>query len=227
VAASDPKNPHQRVGKHYKGSVGAKYFNYQRQIGELGGQLDWRKFEEEVGPGDVVVDFGCGTGAVLEQLDVGRKIGIEVSELARQAAQERGIDTVGSSAELEDESADVVISNHALEHTLCPLDELRDLHRILRHRGKLVLWLPVDDWRVQQTMRPDPNHHLYTWTPQLLHNLLSEAGFEVRECRIVAHAWPPFTEQLVRLPRPLFDVFAILWAVIRRRRQLMAVATRP
>jgi SAM-dependent methyltransferase len=227
VTSSRPSKGAKRVGTHYLGAAGERYFQYQKRIGELGGELDRRKFEEVVDPDAVVVDFGCGSGAVLERLVARRKIGVEVSEHARQAAHRRGIETVPSVAELEDEIADVVISNHALEHALNPLDELRALHRVLKRRGTLVLWLPVDDWRVQRSIRPDPDHHLYAWTPRLLRNLLLEAGFEVRECHIVTHAWPPFTALLVRLPRPLFDALATLWAVLRRRRQLMAVATRP
>jgi len=179
-----------------------------------------------VDPDDVVVDFGCGTGAILDRLKARRKIGVEVSEPARLAAAARRIETVRSVSELEREIADVVISNHVLEHTLRPLDELRGLRRILRPGGKLVLWLPLDDWRAQRTIGLDPDHHLYTWTPLLLHNLLVEAGFEVRECRVVAHAWPPLTTYAMRLPRPLFDRIAAVWSRLRRRRQLVAVATR-
>jgi SAM-dependent methyltransferase len=135
---------------------------------------------------------------------------------------------VASTRELDDAMADVVISNHALEHTLAPLEELRELRRILKPGGRLVLWLPLDDWRRQSKPHEDINHHLYTWTPLLLHNLLDEAGFEVRECRVVAHAWPQFHELLFRrLPRRAFDALARAWAVLRRHRQLMALAERP
>jgi SAM-dependent methyltransferase len=216
--------PGERVGRHYSGERGDAYFSYQRRYGELGAELNRFKFEPHVRPTDALVDFGCGIGALLERLDAAEKTGVEVSDQARRAAQSRGLRVVASTGELADASADVVISNHALEHTLSPLAELRELRRVLRAAGKLVLWLPIDDWRGQRRLRADPNHHLYTWTPVLLSNLLEEAGFELRECRVVTHAWPPFTERLARLPRPLFDTLARIWAVLRRRRQLMAVA---
>jgi SAM-dependent methyltransferase len=218
-----------RVGSHYRGAAATDYLDYQRSIGALGAELNRPKFEPHVAPGDAVVDFGCGTGGLLAGLPAAHKAGVEVSEPARREAESRGLHVVAATAELDAESFDVAISNHALEHTLSPLDELRELRRVLRPGGRLVLWLPLDDWRAQR--RPsddDPNHHLYTWTPKLLANLLAEAGFERVECRVVTRAWPPRAALLVRLlPRPAFDALGRVWAVVRRRRQLAAIAYRP
>jgi SAM-dependent methyltransferase len=217
----------ERVGKHYRGEAAEEYLAYHRGIGDLGARLNRWKFEPHVGPGDRVLDFGCGTGGLLAALDVAERTGVEVSEPARREAEAKGLRMAASTSELGDSTADVVISNHALEHSLTPLDELRELHRVLRAGGKLVLWLPLDDWRAQRRPHADePNHHLYTWTPQLLHNLLEEAGFRVESCNVVTRAWPPRAHLLVRLPRPVFNSLGALWAVLRRRRQLAAVAYR-
>jgi SAM-dependent methyltransferase len=217
----------QRVGSHYRGTAAADYLAYQGRIGALGAELNRWKFEPHLSAGDAVVDFGCGTGALLERLDVARKTGVEVSEPARLQAAARGLAVVAATAELPDGSADVAISNHALEHTLAPLHELRELRRVLRPGGRLVVWLPLDDWRAQRRPRADdPDHHLYTWTPKLLANLLAEAGFEVRSCSVVTRAWPPRAHLLTWLPRPVFEALGTVWAVLRRRRQLAAVAYR-
>jgi SAM-dependent methyltransferase len=224
---SPPDDEAGRAASHYRGLSAAEYFEYQRQIGELGAKLLRPKFEKHVRPTDTVVDFGCGTGSLLAALPAARKLGVDPSEPAREAATARGIECVPSATRLESAVADVVISNHALEHCLSPFDELRELRRALKPDGTLVLWLPLDDWRTQRAAsRDDPNHHVYTWTPLLLRNLLTEAGFAVRECRVVTHAWPPFTRTFARLPAPLFDAVARAWAFARRRRQVMAVATR-
>ena len=154
---------------------------------------------------------------------------MEPNPPARSAGEARGIRVVATTREIEDAMADVVISNHALEHTLAPLDELRELRRDPEARRP-----PRAVASARRLAHPaaspaeDVNHHLYTWTPLLLHNLLDEAGFEVRECRVVTHAWPRFHAVLFRrLPRPAFDVLARAWAVLRRRRQVMALAERP
>ena len=92
-----------------------------------------------------------------------------------------------------------------------------------------MLWLPLDDWRTQREPDEDVNHHLYTWTPLLLHNLLDEAGFEVRECRVVTHAWPRYYRSPVQAASAAArsTCSARAWAVLRRRRQVMALAERP
>jgi SAM-dependent methyltransferase len=216
------------VGSHYRGQRGEEYFDWQGSGAELQAAIERTKFAPHVSEADTVVDFGCGAGALLATLPLGEGIGVEPNPPARRVAEARGIRVVATTRELEDAIADVVISNHALEHTLAPLDELRELRRVLKPGGRLVLWLPLDDWRTQREPDEDVNHHLYTWTPLLLHNLLEEAGFEVRECRVVTHAWPRYYPILFRrLPRRAFDVLARAWAVLRRRRQVMALAERP
>jgi SAM-dependent methyltransferase len=176
------------------------------------------------------VDFGCGGGFMLERLNAAERIGIEPNPYARDAAQSRGLRVVASPRELDDGSADVVVSNHALEHALAPYHELRELHRILKSGGRMILWLPLDDWRrLEQRWpsEPDVNHHLYGWTPRLLSNLLTEAGFTVTSVRVVAHAWPPKAAVLRRtLGRRNFDAVAHAWAILGRRRQLCALAFR-
>jgi SAM-dependent methyltransferase len=216
-----------RVGKHYSGQLGERYYAWQGRGGELSAQIERTKFERWASPEAVVVDFGCGSGHLLELLPAKRRLGVEPNEAARAAAQERGLEVVASTSEIADELADVVISNHALEHTLAPWGELCELRRILKPNGRLVLWLPLDDWRTQRRPRADDNHHLYAWTPLLLRNLLDEAGFGVERVRVVTHAWPQFHEQLFRLlPRRAFDAVASAWAFGTRHRQLMAVASR-
>jgi SAM-dependent methyltransferase len=217
------------VGSHYRGELGARYFGWQGSGAELEARIELAKFEAELGPGDRVVDFGCGGGWLLGLLPGAEHTGIEPNPSARAEGRRRGLRIVESAAELDDGSADVVVSNHALEHTLTPWSELRELARILRPGGRLLLWLPIDDWRRQRRPEPDDvNHHLYTWTPQLLSNLLAEAGFEVLECRVVAHAWPRYHRTLFRLlSRPAFDLLARGWSRLALRRQLHAVALRP
>jgi SAM-dependent methyltransferase len=219
-----------RVSGHYHGDRGAAYWRAYAATWDAVGGSYARLFAPYVNPTDALVDFGCGTGDLLALLEARSKVGVEVSDVSRARAAGRGLSVVPRSEDLERDSADVVVSNHALEHTLQPYLELRALHRVLRPGGTLVLCLPIDDWRVQRRPRtPDRDNHLYGWTPRLLNNLLVEAGFSVRETRVVTRGHPGrLTPALGRLlPPPLFEAMAFGTAIVLRRRQMIAVATTP
>ena len=215
------------MSERYQGKEGEEYFAWQRGSGRVSAVVDVPVFQRYIGPGDAVLDFGCGTGALLAALESGPKFGVEVNAAARREAAEAGITVVAAISELAEESVHVVISNHALEHVLDPLAELRGLERVLKPGGRMVLRLPLDDWRAQRDPADDGNHHLYTWTPRLIANLLREAGFQVERAEVVSYAWPPRSAELVdRLPRRVFDLLARATAIALRRRQLLVVARR-
>ena len=211
-----------RISEAYSGAAGEQYFHWQSEIGDVGAELNLWKFQPYVTRQDTVIDFGCGGGGLLAKLSCRGRIGVEPNPAARALAAERGVTVVPSASDLDDEVADVAISNHALEHALEPFNELRDLRRALKPGGRLVLVVPSEhgprSWH-----EGDINHHLFTWTPLLLGDLLVEAGFEVERCRMVYRAWPPGYTTLRRWPVVLRALGGV-WAVVRDERQIHAVA---
>lgn len=202
---------------------------YQNRGGLQRGRINSRKFTPFVSEENVVLDFGCGNGALLLHIKCRRKIGVEVNPIAYEEARRSGLEVYESLEKVPTELVDVVISNHTLEHVPCPLQSLRKIYEILIHGGKIVLCVPIDDWRNQK--RPnseDINHHLHTWTPLLLGNLLVEAGYEIDDVWIYHHAWPPnHWQQLdAHLPIWIFDWICGLTAWWYKRRQIMALATK-
>lgn len=221
LAARDGASP------HYLGQSGKDYFAFQHQAGLLRGQLNARtKFARFVRPSDVVIDFGCGGGTLLRSLQCARRIGIEINPVAGAEARSHGIEVFETPAETPDGVADVIVSNHALEHVTNPAATLQALRSKLKAGGKLVLVVPIDDWRVQRSYDPkDVDHHLYTWTPRLLGNILSEAGYVVHDITVLTHAWfPNWPRWIGRLPNGIFDAWCWAYSIYTRRRQLLAVA---
>ncbi|HMT06098.1 MAG TPA: class I SAM-dependent methyltransferase [Solirubrobacterales bacterium] len=214
----------------YLGDKGAAYHDMYEDLFGPRVETSLRVLRGTLKSTDAVLDFGCADGSLLMALENESKIGVEINPTSRAAAIERGLDVFESLAPVSDDSIDLVVSSHVLEHTIRPLDELNGLLRVIRPGGKLVLLLPIDDWRTQrQWVLPEINHHLYTWTPQLLANLLYESGFKVLSITVLTHALPGrLTNQLDDLlPTRLFDAVARLTAIVRRRRQLIAVAEVP
>jgi SAM-dependent methyltransferase len=217
--------PDPSVSPHYVGERGARYAQWQVGLASAMGVVSSRKFSPFVTAEDTVLDFGCGGGYILLALQCARRLGIEPNEAALKVARANGIDVFPSIAMVSPRTADVVITSHALEHTTRPFDELRSIRAVLKPTGRLVMVLPIDDWRTQRHYDPrDINNHLYTWTPQLLGNLLADVGFSLEHIGVLTHAWPPGFRIWRQFPAPVFDALCFAWAILRRRRQIYAVA---
>jgi SAM-dependent methyltransferase len=165
------------------------YFDWQRTVGEFGGKANQFKFAEHVRPTDIVLDFGCGGGYLLKNLDCNRRIGVEINPAAASIATESGVACHASLDTVPNATVDIVISNHALEHVRNPLDTLQVLRKKLMPKGVLVIVVPCES--TTQPFDPnDINQHIYTWNPQLLGNLAMQAGFEVVSVSALYHKWP-------------------------------------
>lgn len=177
---------------------GAEYFKYQFEIGRFGGWVNLTKFSQYIQPRMKVLDFGCGCGYLLANINCKEKLGVEINPAARAEAERSGIRTVASSADIEDGWADVIVSNHALEHCRHPLQELQALLTKLAPGGFAVFVVPCEAIK-NKCRQDDPNHHLYSWSPMSLASLFSEAGFTIVESKPYIHHWPPrFIPRLLR-----------------------------
>jgi len=220
------------VSSHYLGDDGQKYVA-QRQTGYIqrGLRMNAERFLPYLHPSDCVLDFGCGPGDLMRLLKdhVARIDGLEVNPAAAVMARQHSAGSVfGSLDEIPPTATyDAIITNHVLEHVREVTLTLEALRTLLKKGGRLVVVLPIDDFRAAHQKgwdKADVDHHLATWTPRLFANLLYETGFEVSECRVITSAWPP--RRLAPLMVPgLEKILCWLTAVLRRRRQLMAVAT--
>ncbi|MGJ3522811.1 class I SAM-dependent methyltransferase [Nitratidesulfovibrio sp. D1] len=166
-----------------------EYFEWQRIVGEFGGKANLFKFAEHVKPSDVVLDFGCGGGFLLKNINCRRRIGVEVNHAAAKVAIENGVECYSELDEISDSSIDVVVSNHALEHVHNPFDVLQKMNAKLASNGLLVLVVPCEATTLPFNPN-DRNQHIYTWNPQLLGNLAMQVGFDVEEVFPVYHKWP-------------------------------------
>jgi SAM-dependent methyltransferase len=186
-------------------------------------------FKPYVRPTDTVLDFGCGTGDILKGLDCSKRLGVEVNPGVQDAARNNGLEVYERTADVPDESVDVVISNHALEHTLHPLQEIEDLRAKLRPGGKIVIIVPNES--VFKGYRPgSPNHHLYTWSPMCLGNLLSEAGFEVVESKALLYRHPYKMPRWIalRIGHRLFMMFSRIYGQLNPTlSQVRAIGIKP
>lgn len=192
-----------------------KYFAWQQSIGELGGKVETFKFQPFIQTEDNIIDFGCGGAYILENLKANKKIGIEINDVARNNAINRGLNVVNSIEKIENEWADVIISNHALEHTHHPLNFISDLQSKLKKGGKIIIVVPHE--LKNEYKEDDINQHLYTWSPQNLGNLLKLAGYHVIKAENIKHRWPPKSQLIYKIFGPkIFHLSCLIFSRVRR-----------
>lgn len=196
-----------------------EYFeNYQKKIGEFGGKANLFKFKSYINSSDTVLDFGCGGGFLLKNLDCKIKIGVELNPIAREfCINNNFIDCYEDIDEIEDNSIDVIISNHCLEHTLSPFDLINKMYNKLKIGGKIVLVVPLDSFNFKWYPN-DVNNHLYSFSPMNIGNLLQGCNFKEISTDVIYHKWPPYFLKINKFfGKNIFNLICFIYGRINRR----------
>lgn len=204
------------------------YFAFQKEQGMFASKIMKVFFQEYIKPEDAVLDFGCGGGYLLQNLNCSKKLGIEINEAARKNAAEINIDTVKDIALVENEWADVLVSSHALEHTLHPFSILEQLRPKVKIGGTVVFIVPHETKYKYNS--DDVNKHLYTWSEMNIGNLFVEAGYDVIESKELVYRFPPQHLKMYKLFGEKLFHFACrvygIWARYRHMTQVKIIAKR-
>jgi SAM-dependent methyltransferase len=130
-----------------------------------------------------VLDAGCGSGRTLELLQrYGSVAGIELDPEAAEQARRRGVGEVveGRLEELPwpDASFDLVTCLDVVEHTPDDRVTLRELRRVTRPGGWLLVTVPA--YQSLWSRHDVANHHYRRYGRASLRAAATEAGWQVR-----------------------------------------------
>lgn len=91
-----------------------------------------------------ILDIGAGTGEFLSvaKQNGWETIGVEPSDKAKQIAINKGVSFVESIAQLEGSSFDVITMWHVLEHVPDLDHQIKELKRLLKPTGSLIIAVP-------------------------------------------------------------------------------------
>lgn len=169
-----------------------------------------------------ILEYGMGLGQNLFWLPKNKRFGYDISKFAIDFFKAKGGVATDNINAIEDEAFDIVFSAHVLEHVDNPLETLRVMASKLRKGGELILITPLD--KGGKINKEDVNQHLWTWTPQLMNNLLIKAGFKPIQNEIIpTYAYNtllPFR----KLGLTAYDLVTRLAGMIVRDRELKFVA---
>lgn len=170
--------------QYAKGGVGRWYWDYrdQRTLSSIKDE----KF---------ILDVGCGEGITLQKLlkkfpdRIIHGLDYEWDNVAVCKTHNLPAQR-GSAYELafEDQSFDCCLFLEVIEHLLDPEKALREIHRVLRKGGLLLVIFP-HDWlfkaarlffmKLKEAFTP--SGHVKQWQPAEMRKTLNDVGFEIQE----------------------------------------------
>jgi glycosyltransferase involved in cell wall biosynthesis len=159
-----------------------------------------------------VLDVGCGSSVIIQSLN--NAVGMDVSMGKLRFLRRRGIELVRGSAfalPFRDSTFDCVISSQVIEHV--PYDEVlfRELDRVLRPGGLLIIGTPdyaTVGWQIIEplygALMPGGyrDEHITHYTRESLAGILADRGLVHEETAYVARS-----ELMMRFRKPVADEF--------------------
>jgi len=166
-----------------------------------------RLLDRHFPPGDAskrVLDIGCGTGAMLQQLSrYGTVDGVDTDPNAVRFCRERGVAGVrrltSQTLPWEPETFDLVTALDVIEHIDDDQAVLGEVQRVLRPGGTLLLTVPA--YEVLWGPQDEISHHKRRYRAWQIRERLERAGLEpVKLSYFNSLLFPPIAA--VRLLRP-------------------------
>ncbi len=168
-------------------------------------QLDWKlsvfrdrlQIIDKFADKGKLLDIGCYTGEFLNmaQHDGWDCFGLEPSSFICAYGREKyGVKIYPrflEDAGFQDNFFDVVTMFHVLEHLNSPSHQLREIHRILKPAGRVVIEVPnVENWIRRLLKRSSwtfNEEHYYHFSFRTLQRLLEKGGFSLLSIRSAAN----------------------------------------
>lgn len=166
-----------------------------------------------------ILEIGCSNGNFIS-LSPERIKGIDIDKEALEVAKNRGFDVEYMSLDnklgFEDNTLSAIFSSYVIEHLKDPLFALKEMHRILKPNGKLVIL--TTDW-INTHGRKNANFyddytHIRPFTKASLLMIAYDAGFK-EYCSNYAYRTVTGFGWLVRKkilsPKQIVLIQKILW----------------
>ncbi len=128
-----------------------------------------------------ILDAGCGSGRnMIEFARHGAVTGVELSDTSVRLARERGAGEVVAGSVLEmpfdADTFDLAASLDVIEHLQDDLAALRELRRVVKPGGSLLVTVPAYQWL--WSGHDEVNHHFRRYTRRSLQRVGEQAGWQ-------------------------------------------------
>ena len=228
-----PEELESYYGCDYYGPDSVKFVRPMERVVDWMNRIRARQLHRLLRAPGRVLEIGCGRGLLLRELArMGHRCcGIERSSLAAaRASRIPGLQIFTQSLDecrFAKDSFDLVVQWHVLEHLENPNAVLKEIHRVLKSEGHLVLEVPnFSSWQAgifgNRWFHLDIPRHLYHFSMQGLIRMLRQNGFTIVRVSTFSLEQGPFGA-LQSLLNLLIHPTNGLYAFLKREIQISTV----
>ena len=202
------------LDERYLGGRARRWWNRNAVLG--GGWGDFLGAIDTVEPGSVVLDIGAGEATLRARVKDARYIAIDRG-IGHAGWDYSGLDAVGDAGciPLADATCDLVVSKQVLEHLPDPARAVREIARVCRPGGLVVLSTN------QQWPQHQKPHDFFRFTSYGLRHVFEQAGLGVEAIEPMGGAFSVLLFQVGQVFAPE------IWGRSARARGVLTIVFKP
>jgi SAM-dependent methyltransferase len=164
-----------------------------------------KKFNKYINRQFNILDFGCGSGELLELIQCKYKIGVEINKISQNKLKKKKIIFVSKLNDIQ-KKFDTIFALSVIDHLQDPIYFIKKLANKLKKNGQLIIIIRHDS-KNQNQMNSSYRSHLYSWSLLSFNNLLNSIKLKSFDHGIVKMTLPPgfiFLKKLFSTKHMLF-----------------------
>ena len=165
--------------------------NFFTSVSEITNLYYKRKFDKYINSKFSILDFGCGSGELLDLIKCRFKIGVEKNNLSLKKVRGKKINCVSKLDDLNNKiKFDTIFALSVLDHLENPIEVIKELKKKLKKNGKLIIIIRQDSFN-QNEFNSSYNKHLYSWSPLSFSKILKNANLKIIKYNYLRFTLPP------------------------------------
>ena len=165
--------------------------NFFSSVSEITNLYYKRKFDKYINSKFSILDFGCGSGELLDLIKCRFKIGVEKNNLSLKKVRGKKINCVSKLDNLNNKiKFDTIFALSVIDHLNDPILLIKKLKNKLKNNGQIIIIVRHDS-KNQNLRNSSYKEHLYSWSLLSFNNLLNSIGLKTLDEGVVKMTLPP------------------------------------
>lgn len=158
-----------------------------------------------------ILDFGCGTGALIRSLSYFGFTDLTGADafIDKDISYPNGVTVTQKSLDQLDPAYDLIMLHHSFEHLPDPQHSLIEIRRLMHDESWCLIRIPVRNFAWEKYgvdwVQMDPPRHLFLYTEAALRRLAGDAGLSVKHVYYDSGAFQFWGSEQYRMDIPLTD----------------------